>query len=212
MKKLVSLLFGCCCAAAALADVIYVKPTACGTGDGSSWANAKGDLQDAVMAVKGGDEVRVAKGVYYWKSYVDVPAVVFSLFGGYAGEDDDEAPDELANRTIISGDTGKNDQWVVYNLRKRALEGVTTPERTLGPVIVNGELSLPDESQLTDDEMVTIDTERVADNVQIMHCYSGNSGRDWCRPTIRGLWFVSAANGWRGAAIYVDSYYFLAEN
>ena len=42
----------------------YVKPTATGTGNGSSWANASGDLQAMINASSANDQVWVASGVY----------------------------------------------------------------------------------------------------------------------------------------------------
>jgi hypothetical protein len=43
----------------------YVKPTATGTGDGSSWANASGNLQAMMDNSVPFSEVRVAQGLYY---------------------------------------------------------------------------------------------------------------------------------------------------
>ncbi|MDR1755473.1 MAG: right-handed parallel beta-helix repeat-containing protein [Culturomica sp.] len=45
--------------------VRYVKPAATGTGDGSSWANASGDLQAMIDASSSGDAVYAAAGTYY---------------------------------------------------------------------------------------------------------------------------------------------------
>ncbi|MBD2751925.1 choice-of-anchor Q domain-containing protein [Spirosoma validum] len=42
----------------------YVKPTATGTGAGSSWANASADLQAMIRASLSGDQVWVAAGTY----------------------------------------------------------------------------------------------------------------------------------------------------
>ena len=43
--------------------IIYVKMNA--TGDGSSWANATGDLQEALKNAKAGSEIWIAEGTYY---------------------------------------------------------------------------------------------------------------------------------------------------
>ena len=42
----------------------YVKPEATGTGDGSSWENASGNLQATLLAAQAGEEVWVKGGVY----------------------------------------------------------------------------------------------------------------------------------------------------
>jgi hypothetical protein len=42
----------------------YVKPTASGTGDGLSWANASANLQGMLNASASGDAVWVAAGTY----------------------------------------------------------------------------------------------------------------------------------------------------
>ncbi|TAE24017.1 MAG: hypothetical protein EAZ91_21150 [Cytophagales bacterium] len=45
-------------------SIRYVKPTATGTGDGSSWANASGNLQSMINSSVINDEVRLAQGLY----------------------------------------------------------------------------------------------------------------------------------------------------
>ncbi|MGB1260056.1 MAG: hypothetical protein ACPG6P_08460, partial [Akkermansiaceae bacterium] len=50
----------------AVAAVRYVDAQVSGgAGDGSSWANAYTKLQDALAASSSGDNIRVARGVYY---------------------------------------------------------------------------------------------------------------------------------------------------
>jgi hypothetical protein len=51
------------------ATVRYVKPIATGTGDGSSWDNASGDIQSMIDASAEGDSVWVAAGEYKPNSY-----------------------------------------------------------------------------------------------------------------------------------------------
>uniref|UniRef100_UPI0037C0A5A9 hypothetical protein n=1 Tax=Arenimonas sp. TaxID=1872635 RepID=UPI0037C0A5A9 len=48
----------------AFAAIRYVKPTATGSGDGSSWANASANLQAMINASAANDEVWVAAGTY----------------------------------------------------------------------------------------------------------------------------------------------------
>lgn len=101
----------------------YVKTTATGTGDGSSWANASGDIQAMINVSSANDSVWVASGVYiplydgtgdpnpsnvrhkifYMKSGV-------KLFGGFAGtETSFSQRDFKTNRTVFSGDADNND-------------------------------------------------------------------------------------------------------
>jgi len=103
----------------------YVKVG--GTGDGSSWANASGDLQAAIDAGELGDEIWVAKGIYL------VPAETsftlksgVSLYGGFAGTESAKNTRSQyrlgeANETKLSADldgngflTGGNAPRVVY--------------------------------------------------------------------------------------------------
>jgi len=48
----------------AAGEIIFVDADAIGANDGSSWANAYNDLQDAMATAQYGDEIRVAEGVY----------------------------------------------------------------------------------------------------------------------------------------------------
>lgn len=101
--------------------VRYVKPTASGTGDGSSWANASGDLQAMLTASTDGDSVWVAAGTYFPAGLPPgtttvtttdrdfafyLPAGV-KLYGGFAGTETHITDRNLAaNITILDGDIG----------------------------------------------------------------------------------------------------------
>ncbi|MDD5996405.1 MAG: DUF1565 domain-containing protein, partial [Bacteroidales bacterium] len=85
-------------------DIVYVKSGS--SGDGSSWANAFGNIQQAVdVAAKKGADVWVSKGIY--KS--DSSAVVFlkpkvNLYGGFAGTETSLAVRDTAkNQTVLDG-------------------------------------------------------------------------------------------------------------
>lgn len=104
----------------------YVKPTASGSGDGTSWANASNDFQAMIQASASGDAVWVAAGTYKpthkpFDAGVeiitgDVRDKTFhlkdgvSIYGGFAGSE--TAPSQrniAANETILSGDFNDND-------------------------------------------------------------------------------------------------------
>jgi probable HAF family extracellular repeat protein len=102
---------------------IYVDPDAGGANNGSSWADAYNYIQDALMMVLDGDEIRVAQGVYRPDQFVlsDRPCrgreETFqlkngaTLKGGYAGfgEPDPNARNVKRFETILSGDLNGDD-------------------------------------------------------------------------------------------------------
>ena len=108
------------------AATIYVDQTASGNNDGTSWKDAYMQLQDALTEADGGDEVRVAQGVYKPAPFGGSPDVSFLLpnqvivQGGYAGLQgpDPDALDTEVYRTILSGDLngddGKPESFINY--------------------------------------------------------------------------------------------------
>jgi len=94
----------------------YVKPTATGTGDGTSWANASGDLQEMLDGACA-EQVWVAAGTYK-------PAAAplgctncgaerdrafllrngVKVYGGFAGTEGEISERTAGNETIFSGD------------------------------------------------------------------------------------------------------------
>jgi hypothetical protein len=103
---------------------LYVKPTASGTGDGTSWTNAMSDLGAALFHVCNPTEIWVAAGTY--KPTRNENGVIISdntrtflipngvkVYGGFAGTETDlsqRTPSVIrANPTILSGDFSNND-------------------------------------------------------------------------------------------------------
>jgi len=91
--------------------IIYVDSNMTG-GDGSSWATAYEDLQDALSTAVAGDEVWVKNGTYFPTSgtdrneYFQIPSDV-KLYGGFLGTETSLAAWNPANSsTILSGDIG----------------------------------------------------------------------------------------------------------
>ena len=106
------------------AAIRYVKFTAAGTGDGSSWLNASADLQAMMNASSSGDEVWVAAGKYFPSTY---PAGCSTcgaaeptnrnntfllksgvrVYGGFAGTETVRASRAShLNETVLTGDIG----------------------------------------------------------------------------------------------------------
>ncbi|GAA4463211.1 hypothetical protein GCM10023189_40980 [Nibrella saemangeumensis] len=114
--------------------VRYVKPTASGTGDGTSWANASADLQAMVNALAGntaGGEVWVAGGTYKPTATTD-RTISFNMrnnvgiYGGFVGTETNRSERPLVSLTTpssstLSGDIGTagvitdNSFHVIYN-------------------------------------------------------------------------------------------------
>jgi hypothetical protein len=90
--------------------VIFVKKGS--TGDGSSWENSFGDLQQALIAAKPVDQIWVAKGIYLPTTNNDRHASFIipkglQLFGGFSGTESSINQRDLVNNlTILSGEIG----------------------------------------------------------------------------------------------------------
>ncbi len=90
-----------CMAASAAASVIFVNSEATGANNGSSWADAFVDLQDAIDIAQSGQEIWVAGGPYYPSRnrfgqptlgpdatfYVGPSAAGVKIFGGFLGNE-----------------------------------------------------------------------------------------------------------------------------
>jgi parallel beta-helix repeat protein len=101
-------------AIATFAGVFYVKEG--GTGTGTSWDCATGDLQAAINSAQSGDEVWVAKGNYKRANsgeYFSMKEGV-EIYGGFAGNEESLTQRDLtitANASILKG----NDSEVINN-------------------------------------------------------------------------------------------------
>jgi hypothetical protein len=119
MNRFRSILLLLCGATALNAQTIYVKPN--GTGNGSSWATAAGNLRAVLNNASIGAQIWVAEGTYYptrctnctttdRQLSFEIPTSV-SVYGGFAGTETAVNQRVIENhQTILNGDIdGSND-------------------------------------------------------------------------------------------------------
>jgi hypothetical protein len=92
----------------------YVNSSATGLNNGLSWNNAFPSLQAALQLAVSGDQVWVAKGIYYPTASTDrtisfAPKSGVKLYGGFAGNETTPGQrDWVQNETILSGNIGNS--------------------------------------------------------------------------------------------------------
>jgi hypothetical protein len=111
-KKISTAIFALCALLAAAQTVWHVKPAASGAATGLTWADAFGDLHQALVAAQPGDAVWVAEGEYRPDAggdrdrYFELKSGV-RLYGGFAGTEASPAQRDLAaHPTVLSGNIG----------------------------------------------------------------------------------------------------------
>jgi hypothetical protein len=118
MKRLTLVLLGALLSAgfnSILAQTIYVNAAATGANNGSSWADAYTDLQDALDAAgqaASNRQVWVAKGTYRPTGQIDGFSLAEGtiLYGGFAGTETALSQRNIAaNVTTLSGDINNDD-------------------------------------------------------------------------------------------------------
>jgi Secretion system C-terminal sorting domain len=117
MNKFRSLLLLLCGVSTLHAQTIYVKPN--GTGNGTSWANAAGNLRTVLNTASSGAQIWVAAGTYYptrctncttadRQISFEIPPNV-AVYGGFAGTETAVNQRVIENHpTILSGDIDGN--------------------------------------------------------------------------------------------------------
>ena len=114
------------------ASVLHVFPTATGTGNCSSWANAC-TLQTALTNAASGDEIWVMKGTHKPSTDPANRSATFQLkdgvavYGGFAGTENARTQrDPAVNVTILSGDIDNNDSQTPIITDLATVAGNTT--------------------------------------------------------------------------------------
>ncbi|NBC19227.1 MAG: hypothetical protein GVY18_18130, partial [Bacteroidetes bacterium] len=112
------------------ASVIYVDLRANGHDDGTSWANAYTDLQDALAIATGTDEIWIAEGTYYpgtdrIESFTITGAQDgLKIYGGFAGTEQQRTQrDPVAHEVVLNGDIGVRNDNVDNNYHVLVLDG-----------------------------------------------------------------------------------------
>ncbi|MBN1509241.1 MAG: right-handed parallel beta-helix repeat-containing protein [Sedimentisphaerales bacterium] len=188
-------------------SVYHVDPGATGARNGSTWKDAFPSLQDALMAVGEGNEIRVARGTYLPDIGVDVergdPNATFQLKagmvvkGGYAGWRgiNPNSRDVHAHETILSGDLFGDDQPVT-----RLVDMVTDRSRIENSrhvVTISG----TDSSAVLDGFTITAG---IAIDNELPDDASGGGGiyNDGGNATIRNCRIVGNGANYYGAGFY----------
>lgn len=96
---------------------VFVDADAAGTGDGSSWANAYTNLNDALLAAPAGSSVWIAEGTYTTPDSVSffIDKELTVLGGFFGTETAASAANPALYPTILSGDVAGNDVVGAYD-------------------------------------------------------------------------------------------------
>lgn len=108
--------------------IVYVKKTATGSNNGTSWTNAYVDLKAALLAAPSGAHVWIAADTFYIPAASGGRGVSFeilnkslTLWGGFPNTGNPNSTNQRVPsiyRTILSGDIGRNDTVFTTDTRK----------------------------------------------------------------------------------------------
>ncbi|MHC4744859.1 MAG: right-handed parallel beta-helix repeat-containing protein, partial [Planctomycetota bacterium] len=216
----------------ASAKVVYVDADASGANDGTSWEDAYLYLQDALMFSAGGDEIRVAQGIYRPDDFVLSRrpnmgreetfrlAKGMTLLGGYAGfgEPYPDARNVRDYETILSGDLSGNDGPGFTNYDENSYHVVaagSSDEATVldGFTITGGNANGPETYQtrgggikLNPDVRVTIRNCTIIRN-RARYCGGGMLSVGWssCCSTISNCRFISNRSDLEGGGLFLTA-------
>ena len=108
MKSILLFIMGICCSIWVRSMTVYYVNSAVNGSGGTSWSDAKRNLQDAITLAQSGDQIWVAAGTYYGNSATGFGLVLkdgVAIYGGFAGNElalNDRDP--ATHISIIVGD------------------------------------------------------------------------------------------------------------
>lgn len=210
------LLFVCLMSAMLLdAKTIYVKAGL--NGNGTSWMNAFGNVQDALATAIKGDSIWVAAGTYVTTTTNDRNASFHlvegvSLYGGFVGTEMDFNQRQVAvNLTTLSGEIGEstpedNAYTVVYAEKvsqATVVDGFTITGGQSNGFSVNGDLTFSGAAWFNNLASPTINNCTFSNNYAregaAIYNYANNG---ICNPIISNCQFISNKADFDGGAIY----------
>jgi len=100
--------------------ILYVRPTSYGSGNGLSWTNASGNIQNMINISSSGDQIWIASGTYLLSETLIIKEGV-NVYGGFAGTESDTSqrvrsdldangiiePWEFTNATVLDGNNAR---------------------------------------------------------------------------------------------------------
>jgi len=172
-----------------------------GLQNGSNWANALPDLQQALSLAADGDAVWVAAGTYYPTSDTD-RSISFAqkqgvkMLGGFVGNESIETlRDFMLNETILSGNIGlpdgsDNSSHVVQG------EGLDSTTVLDGFVVTHGNADSPGEygsggGLLLSPSQIVFNTCPIIQNCRFEHNYAFQGGAISCDRTDDGYYYIN---------------------
>ena len=207
-------------------NIFHVKERA--KGDGSSWGNALGDLQIALLYAEQGDQVWVAKGTYFPTS-TDDRAVAFHIkdgiqvYGGFIGNETKlEERDYALNQTILSGEIGDAEKTednsqtiVIFSGVSNAtiLDGFTIKDAVANGYGGNGDLTSCGAAIFNDASMEKTSSP-VINNCILVNNYAREGAGIYnfadegtCEASINNCQFINNRVDFDGAGIFNDGNY-----
>ncbi len=179
-------------------DIIYVKRN--GTGDGSSWADANGVLQDMIDSASSGDQIWVTIGTYRptkkvggsddrYKAFQMKNAV--EIYGGFPSSGDPNMADRDSEkyRTTLSGDLN-GDDWGSWGIEENSYHVFYHPSGT----------SLTSSAVL--DGFIIIAGNANAPGTVSSHNRGGGMHNSYCDPVIRNCTFSDSNSAEYGGGMY----------